>query len=474
MEVFERSELLKEFGYKEEETEVAIGLYRKTGFPKPLKMYRLWMEMNDLSLEGPYFWIVDNVTQYTTHVDKTEDSFAAAENSAFFGVTQQRLGAQQDKISQFLATTGKMIKELFQMVRELRIIDERTTYYLETARQLDRPVGSRQKSAEITLKGMFIDLVQGGGKSAASVYGMARELEFVTLPDLFFDSPPFKNSEELELYVNGLGKDFNENVVRVLKRHLRQFMEWKKRTHEEHVNRRRFMIQYLQQHFDIIKMYIDWIKPYLRHVQRLSMKDKQSSPHLVSAFENSMLDLEILARNRKQVGDTGVNGCALISFFYRTRPELKVVQEGYQRGPVHIGRVEIQIRLYVWTDEELQKYRDFKNKELFTLMGDVSTSVQQSMESLGSELDRYLDEARGLAQKDESEQSTPSNEMGKTITQKLFGDFYNSKKKPKKPKVNRQQAELIASTKKGLEGYMRAGFFNVYKNFKKAHRMIMW
>src|SRR3989338_10685648 len=174
-----RTELLKEFKFeKEEEIDVIKQQYDKTGFPEPLKSYKLSLEVFDLSLEEPYFWILDALKESFTIVEKLEDSFAAAENSAFFWVTQQRLGAQQDKVSQFLATTGKMIKELFQMVRELRIIDERLIYYNGVAAVLSKPINERGegKAHDITLKGIFVDLVQGGGKSAPSVYGMAREL----------------------------------------------------------------------------------------------------------------------------------------------------------------------------------------------------------------------------------------------------------------------------------------------------------
>src|SRR3989344_1661517 len=195
-----RSKLIKELEwktaddklkFKEEMAEIISGEYQTTGFPQSLKYCRLLWEVFDLGLEEPYFWILDYFKDAFPIIEKVEDSFAAAENSAFFGVTQQRLGAQQDKVSQFLATTGKMIKELFQMVRELRIIDERLIYYDEAEKELSKKIGERHKSSEITLKGMFVDLVQGGGKSAASVYGMSRELEFITLPDLFFDAPPF-------------------------------------------------------------------------------------------------------------------------------------------------------------------------------------------------------------------------------------------------------------------------------------------
>ncbi len=479
-----RSKLLQEFGFTEEEREVIKGKYGKTGFPEPRKCYQISYEVYDLSLEEPYFWILHSLKEYMQFVEKLEDSFAAAENSAFFGVTQQRLGAQQDKISQLLATVGKMIKELFQMVRELRIIDERLEYYQEVEQQLFKPLDRRNKSAEITLKGFFVDLVQGGGKSAASVYGMARELEFITLPDLFFDAPPFKNAEEIEEHVKSLEKNFNQNVLRVLQRHLRQYIEWRRRTTEEHVSRRRFQLAYLKQHFDIIKMYINWIKPYLRHVVRLNMKERNmASPDLISAFEGSMLDIELLARNRKVIGvlpdgkEAGVNGCILATFNYRTRPELKVVQEGYQRGPVHIGKFEMHLRLYGWTDEQVEKYKKLKERENLDLMGAISSSVQQAMESLGQELDKYLDEAQGsTARESKKEASSPKE---KSLLDRFLGEFYTAasprqKKKTASGKKSKDlQADLESATQDIVDG-TRLGCFNLFKTFKKAHRMVMW
>jgi hypothetical protein len=479
-----KTQLLKEFGFvrkdgsvDEEEREVIQNDFAKTGYPTPKQYHRVTMEVFDLSLEGPYYWILEDLGQKFIYVDKIEDSFAAAENSAFFGITQTRLGGQQDKVSQFLATTGKMIKELFQMVRELRILDERLKYYGESKAEVSKSLSDRGKSAEITLKGLFVDLVQGGGKSAASVYGMARELEFITLPDLFFDAPPFKNAHEMETYVESLGKDFNRNVLRVMQRHLRQFMEWKTRTHQEHVNRKRFMRQYLWQHYEIIKMYINWVKPYLRHVSKLTMKEQNlGSPELISAFEGSMLDIELLARRRFPVGKDGANGVVIATMNYRTRPEMKVVQEGYQRGPVHIGRFELNLRVYAWTDKQVAAYKAMKEKENLLLMGEISASVQSAMEALGAELEKYLEEARGeMDQKDVV--SEKKDERG--IAEKLFGDFYNPKsKKPsgKKPSKGEMKAQKYEMEKKlkALLGYTNGMCWLVFKNFKKAHRMIMW
>ncbi|MBU0459401.1 MAG: hypothetical protein KJ771_01190 [Nanoarchaeota archaeon] len=442
-----------------------------TGFPDPLNKFHLMWEVYDLSLEEPYFWVLNELDHAFAITEKLEDSFAAAEHSAFFGISQQRLGAQQDKVSQFLATTGKMIKELFQMVRELRIIDERMTYYEEAAQQLPKEMRQRGKSAEITLKGIFIDLVQGGGKSAASVYGMARELEFITLPDLFFDAPPFKNTGELERYMKGLEENFNLNVIRVLQRHLRQFMEWKKRTHKEHENRRKFMVQYLYQHFEIIKMYINWVKPYLRHVARMTLKERNmATPDIISAFEGAVMDIELLSRATKD----GMNGCLLTTFRYRTRPEMKVVQEGYQRGPVHIGRVEIQFRSYLWTDEQVESYKKLKEDETLMLMGNVSSAVQEAMESLGKELDNYLAEARG-----KKEQEEVKEKPQKSFSEKFLGDFYTPKEK--KTKISRKsKKELLLQKEKGkkagvaLSAHAKFFSFNTYKNFKKSHGLVAW
>ena len=82
----DRSTLLKEFGFKdEEEREISTkGDYGLTGFPDPVKSYEIDYDVYDMSIEAPYFWVVDNFRQYVNHVEKIEDTFTASENSAFF------------------------------------------------------------------------------------------------------------------------------------------------------------------------------------------------------------------------------------------------------------------------------------------------------------------------------------------------------------------------------------------------------
>jgi hypothetical protein len=101
--------LLDEFGFEEEIYEILDGQFLPTGFPKSEKRYNLRYEVGDLSVEEPYYWVLDMLKHSYPLVEKIEDSFSASENSAFFGVTQQRLGVQQDKVGQYLATNGKRI-----------------------------------------------------------------------------------------------------------------------------------------------------------------------------------------------------------------------------------------------------------------------------------------------------------------------------------------------------------------------------
>ncbi len=390
-----------DFGFEEQEKgEEVLHHVMQTNWPKPLMedsirvplRWRLVYEAYNQSIEDLYFRAIDYLQEEESFplFDKITDIFAASEQSAFFGSAQQRLGLQQDKVSQFLATIGKMVKELFQLVRELRILDERLQIYYESYEHRDFP-------AEITLKGYWIDLVEGGAKNPASVYGMARELGFVTLPDLFFSAPPM-GSSKVEEYVNKL--EFNRKVLEVLMRKLKSYLVWKEQTYKELKSRRLFTLKYLRQHYDVIKMYMNWVKPYLRNIERLTMdQHKIDTAHLVSAFEGAMIEIEVLAKRPAKAGEHGGHGGATayavysLHFDYRARPEMKYVQEGYQRGPSHIGRTTFTIRAYAWTQKDLYNYKRFRAAEDFDMLASIDSSVKAAYSALGEDLEKYLREA---------------------------------------------------------------------------------
>ena len=95
-------ELLKKIGDGKEDIELSRDGKTKTatGYPKPSGKYRLFVEGYNISIEEPYFWLLHYLRWFHSfiHIDKITDVFSAAENSAFFGTSQQRLGLQQDNI----------------------------------------------------------------------------------------------------------------------------------------------------------------------------------------------------------------------------------------------------------------------------------------------------------------------------------------------------------------------------------------
>ncbi len=476
-------EILNQIGNKKEDIELSRGGEEiPTGYPEPLGKYRLFVEGYNISIEEPYFWILHYLRWFHSfmHIDKITDIFAAAENSAFFGTSQQRLGLQQDKVSQFLATIGKMVKELFQLVRELRILDERLGYYQDSY----NATSPSRESAEITLKGTWVDMVEQGAKNPASVYGMAREVQFTTLPDLFFSTHPLKQ-EDVDMVVERERGEFNRKVREVLKRKLRTFLAWKESTFEELKNRRIFTLKYLRQHYEIIKMYMAWVKPYLKNIQRLLMdQSKAETPDILAAFETSIIEVEILAKKEPKkvtVGGKDINvwQCILMHFWFRTRPEMSYVQEGYQKGPLHVGRVQMTFRCYAWDDREIELYKKMRDQEDFQLLGLVDSSVKAAMEALGDELMRYLEEAgEEMRKKEEKKEKTPTVVSPFANVYKGFRDMFTIykgvKKAPQPKRPSKRELYQLELAKSEAVEQVKSSMWGIYHHFKKHHGMLNW
>ncbi len=502
---------LQDYGFKdEEEVEASLGNFVKTGYPKPTKNFRFVYEAFSQSIEEMYFWIMDQLREQGLghgpgNTVKITDVFSASEQSAMFGSAQQRIGLQQDKAAQFLKIVADMIKGLFQIVREIRILDERLGYYHGAEGK-----GEKAESSEITLKGIWIDLVEGGSKNPASVYGLAREVGFVTLPDLFFRFRMFPGESEESFHVRlkALEKDFNPKVVEVLRRKLTQFYEWKKRTYKELSTRRKFQVKYLRQHYDTIMLYLNWIKPYLRNVKKLGLDvGKMDAADLIGAFEGAMVEIEVIVK--KKLGEK-YNAVVIAHWDYRTRPSLSYQAEGYQRGPIHVGRADMILRSYIWTDEEVENYLRYRRQEDIELIASMEDSIKEALEALGEELRNYLIEAEEKfgEQRDVERlaESILRNDLAKNmdearkkakqmITEKVEG----KKLKPKSilepfgavlsgfkemgtlflPKIELKKKEgkseyELEKEKKDAEKTAHNAVWSAYKNYKKAHGFLSW
>ncbi len=470
---------LKETGFKEEEyEEIENNVFARTGFPAPVNKYRLYFTTSNIAIEEPYYFIMDHLKQtWGFHkFDKIIDLTGASEQSVLFGINQQRLGLQQEKVSQFLATIGKMIKELFQLVRELRILDERLSYYEKIYSGK-----SGAKAADITLKGIWIDLVEGGSKNPSSVYGMATQLGFMTLPDLFFDTFVVK-SEDVDKAVDKL--EFNRKVKEVLRRKLMTYVTWREHTYKELKTRRIFTIKYLRQHYNSIKMYIEWVKPYLRNIKRLQFSDKlMNKASLVSAFESAAMEIEFLAI---KVGEKGGKvgryfPCVLATFEYSTQPRFSYHGEGYQRGPIHVGELRIELRSYAWTEQDIENYKKYRNDEAFDVLTSIDSSLKSAMDALGDELKKYVEEHEETINDKQNKANTKSVNRNEGMLDpflsvfKGFGEIFGSlsplpSSGVSTKKISRQDAYVDNEQKKAAGSVAASVIWQTYKNFKKAHK----
>ena len=367
-----------------------------TEFPTPARRFRLVLEYPEFNIEQSYYWFLRyfNESWGFETVEKVIDTHASSVASSSFGNMQTRLGAQQGQASQYLKGVSEMIKGLFQMVRELRIIDERLQYYYDSDGD-KQGMHETALSSEIVLKGLWVDQVEGGSKNPGSIYGLSQTMGFTILPDLFFRIK-IKNLKNLEEEVNNL--KFNEKVKEVLKRKLRQYYEWKKRTKKELEVRRDFEIKYFKQHYDTIRLYMSWVTPYLRNVRRLQLYEKNMErAEIINAFESQIIELETLFV-RDDFGANGGKGhsAAVVSMhlFFRVKPELSFHSYEYQhKGPIYAGMADITLRAYAWDHDQIKQYKKYRQEDDIDLMSAIDKSVEAAMNALGDDLKKYLKEA---------------------------------------------------------------------------------
>ena len=419
-------------------------------YPKPEHRFRLTLQQQGLDLEEIYYWIhtslVDDFGLADTH--KVKDVFTSTEMSSFFGASQQRLQIQQNQVSNYLATIGKMTKELWQIIRELRIMGERIEYYEGAKLGENKDVNKAKRSfaPEITLKGIWVDLKDGGAKSPGSVYGLASNLGYATLPDLFFHAPPMSN-EQIEKYVDKL--EFNTRVKDILKRKLFAYNVWKNQTHEELKRSKLFRLKALRQHYNSIQMYINWVKPYMQNVQRLSPNSQLAaeSSDMIGGFEGSMMEIEYIAAQKT---DEKWRGVVLVSMIYRTTPQMAYADQSYQnRGPQHTGKVTIILRHYVWTKDDIENYKRMRQDEFMGDLLAIDESLKEAVESLGDDMYYFLEQA-GESIDGKGAQRGEQRLAEGLLRSGLAKDMEEAREKAKKMKVDEEAKKNVVPKQPGM------------------------
>jgi len=388
----------KELGWKVETTEFTdisnVGGYQTADdteedvYPDPQTRYRLEVTKPGASIEETYFWFLNFLRNDLGYpmVDKIYDVFSASEASTLWGNMGQRQSIQQDKASQYLRGIGELVRTLFQIVRELRILDER----LEPYKRWDT-----SKSADITLKGIFASLVEGGGNNPDSIYSLAQKIGFTVLPDLFFNTHVYDMDKIDDVVEKNELKNFNKVVKTILRRKLFAYINWKQKTEKELESRRKFQVQYLRQHWNTIQLYVSWIKPYLKASKRLTNRTSHiESADIISAFDTTRIEIEILAKKPISIGKKNTHyKCILATFSFKSKPNLQYKHDIQQTAVGHIGSCEVTLRSYGWHIDDIESYKKMRRDEDMDLLKSSDSHIESAFESMKDELEKYLKEA---------------------------------------------------------------------------------
>ncbi len=446
--------------------------------------YELHMDSMQANVEPHYYWILDflkkpghfglGMSGKEGKVVKLKDIYTASVASSYWGAVEQRKGVQQEKAMNMLASVGKMVKDTFQIVREIRIIKERLTFYNSSAKG--------DLSADIALKGTWIDMVEGGAKNPGSVYGLSTQVGFATLPDLFFRVFPKKSDDidsELKKIKKSLG--IGPKIIEVLGRKLKQYLVWKEKTYDELTSREGFVLKYLRQHYNTIKLYMNWLRPYLRNVRELQMQGETTDAALAKAFDTSRIDLEIIGVKRTYQ-ETTPEGYEISKEFKKYMPGVWVslkftaipmmaYQQEYQKGAIHAGTTEILFKGVVVSEEDIKKYQNEQEKEDL----EVINSVFESMEALGEEFRGYLKEAGEIIEEKEKKEEEKISPFGEVFRgfKEIFGAFRIKSEVKEEGEISISKAQERVEKKAAQDAAKKLAFL-AYDIFKKAHGLMAW
>ncbi|MFW6231004.1 MAG: hypothetical protein ACOC32_03185 [Nanoarchaeota archaeon] len=491
------AKIIKDGEVDMEVMEYRAGEFIKTSYPDPKVRHVLTAsDPNYTTLEKSYLWVLNHVTldwKFTKAV-KVTDAYGSSVGTDHWGVMNTRIGEVQRTISNLMQTIGALVKDLFNMIHELTIWDERLSWH-EQADKGDR-------SGDIALKGAWVDLVDGGPENAGSVLGLARQAGFVTVPDLFF-STFIQSPDDIDKEVDSL-EHGNQQVKVILKRKLHQFIQWRDHTRKEIEQRKRFTVQYLRQHISAIELNMGWLTPYLRQMKYLKQNTNfHDSANLISTFDTAKFEIETLCtkKNEKKYKPVVLMNFQFLSFPERSGPTYQY--SGFQ----HAGSMTMTLRGYVWTDEQIENYQKMRNEEGLQLLGEMDSGFKAAMEALGKEIRKYIEQAEGeLPETDDEKLISELKErldklenggkdkkkkeagieaggelyqpfldvgkafwdMGKMFIPKKILDI----KFPEKEAYIKEQKE--DDEKKAAAGDMKRAIKAAFVNYRKAHRMITW
>lgn len=440
---------------------------------KPVANYNLAYDSMGEGLEPLYFWTLDFMRDNPPSglglgkdIIKTEEGFEASASSGYFGEMGVRAGVMQDRAMKILETTNAVLRSIVNLVYDLKEFEIRLKEY----DNLHSDDETKKEAAKLALKGVWMDQVDikhGRG----SINMLAQQLQFVTLRDAFMAAHNIEGVKKLDL---------NKRVQNILLRKMEEYIAWEEASEKE--LRKRFSIEknYLKTQVNSVKMYIKWIKPYLRAAQKLGMREFKTAD-IVAAFNNMQMKLSLFGKREIKPEDVHpsfaryepekkVYACLEIMFDFRTVPYASRGQQGTHY--IHSGKTEIQFNSYVLTSDQV---RVIENQELYEDMELIESITDISLKDLQEDLDKFLREEE--PEKKEKKKFKIENPFGNLS--KGFEDMFEPIKdvgKTFKDIFKREPSEgfKMSEMKNAAKDQAKDLCYLAYDIYKKAHGMMTW
>ncbi len=458
------------------------------GVFKPVSSHMLQFDSQQNQLEPIYYWILDFMAQVGRgNPDKLIDNFMASPGSGQFSEMSMKATKMQEEGMKILGGMNQIVKSVLNLIYDLK------EFELRLANYDDYNSEDKQKKEEgiLALKQIWLDNVDMK-KGRGAIHQMASaEMGFSTLREAFMmaDGPEGArkmNEEDIKKGGSGL---INDSVMRILIPRLAEFDKWAEYSEKE--LRKRFSIEknYLKSQVETVKLYSQWMKPYLENAEKLRQQGFEKDAALVNSFSTTMFELQLFHKKPVSADDERFKGynprreyfeIIMVTLKYRGHVSQRVTQKG-DYGFGMGGVVDIWFDSYALNEEELAAAQKLLEKD------DLAESMEFSMDVAGDalkEMQEDLDYFLKSAEEREAADAKKKKAEGKDKESQdinpfaaLFG-LFGKKKEEKKDKPefveveNIKKDNFVEKTMRGAAMDGSAGIlYTIYDIYKKAHRM---
>ncbi len=442
---------------------------------KPIATYNLAYDSMGEGIEPLYFWTLDFMRDKPPSglgldVTKTREGFEASAGSGFFGEMGTRASVMQDRAMKILEVVNTVLRSVINLIYDLKEFEIRVGTYDD----LKSENKETREGAELALKGVWMDQVDIK-RGRGSINMLSQQLDFVTLRDAFMAANTLSEVKKLDL---------NKRVHNILERKISEYLKWKEISEKE--LRKRFQIEknYLRTQIDSLRIYVKWIKPYLKAAQKLGMKEF-NTPDIVASFNNMQIQLSLFGKQKFKPENVHESYAKVdfgndyfvgleINFDFRTVPAIGKSGQGGSHY-VQSGRTDITFNSYLLRDTELEILED---QELYEDMDLINNLTEISLDTLQEDLDHFLKEEEPKEKpkkKPKFRMELPFGDLGVGFKEMIkpmseVGDFFKDIFKKDSATAGFKLKKVI----KSAESEAKEKCYMAYDIYKKAHGMMTW